>query len=301
MPTISVIIPAYRAAQTIAATVRSILQQTVRPDEILIIDDGSPDDIAAPVAPFASNVTLIRQANAGVAEARNRGLAAARGELIAFLDADDLWEPQKLNKQLQILQDYPSVGLVAGRYFNQEPGRAKEIADMPAEFLDRVVQPAGAALIDLACLIWTGAVMVRREALGEIRFVSEYEPAEDRDVWIRVLRERPAYMISEPLATAVLVPQSLSRRDPDYGYEPMLRVLGRHADLANRSQMKRLQAQVYRGWASAHLARGTPRGAVGPAVGRLVRQPFSPEAWWIVAKASCLSIGKSQGVYQPAS
>jgi glycosyltransferase involved in cell wall biosynthesis len=301
MTNISVIIPAYRAAQTIGATVRSILQQTLRPAEILVVDDGSPDDIAGAVVPFGSEVTLIRQANAGVAEARNRGIAAARGEIIAFLDADDLWEPQKLQRQIDILQKYPTVGLVAGRYFNQEPGHAREIADMPAEFLDRTMKPTGAKLIELACQIWTGAVMVRREALEDIRFISEFEPAEDRDVWIRILRGHSAYMISEPLATAVLVPQSLSRRDPDYGYEPMLRVLEKHADLPNRSQMRKLQATVYRSWASAHLARGTPRGAVAPALGRLRRQPFSPQAWWIFAKASCLSMGKSNGVYQPAS
>jgi glycosyltransferase involved in cell wall biosynthesis len=301
MPEISVIIPAYRAAQTIAATVRSILQQTLRPAEIIVIDDGSPDDIAGAVAPFAAEVTLIRQPNAGVAQARNRGLAAARGDLLAFLDADDLWEPQKLQRQFEILQNNPDVGLVSGRYFNQEPGGPRDISQISAEFLDRSTKPAGAKLIELACQIWTGTVLVRREALADIQFVTDFQPAEDRDVWIRVLRGHAAYMISEPLATAVLVPQSLSRGDPDYAYGPMLRVLDRHADLINRSQMAKLQASVYRGWASAHLARGTPRGAFGPAAARLRRQPFSPEAWWIFAKAGCLSMGKSNGVYQPAS
>jgi len=94
------IIPYYRASRTIARAVESALGQTVRPHEILIIDDGSPDDAASATKQFGSSVTLIRKPNGGAASARNLGIEQAKGEWIAFLDADDYWEPSKLERQL---------------------------------------------------------------------------------------------------------------------------------------------------------------------------------------------------------
>jgi len=94
--TVSVIIPYYRARHTIARAVESALEQTVRPHEILVVDDGSPDDAAGATKVFGSSVTLIRKPNGGAASARNLGIEHAQGEWIAFLDADDYWEPAKL-------------------------------------------------------------------------------------------------------------------------------------------------------------------------------------------------------------
>ncbi len=231
-----------------------------------MIDDGSPDDLAGAVAEFGSAVTLIRQANAGVACARNRGIESARGELLAFLDADDYWEPERLQRQLKILEDHPEVGLVAARFFQQMPGSVREPASTPPEWLDRVIRPEGDDVVQMAWHVWTGTVMVRRTVLGDKRFLTEFEPAEDRDLWISVLRESGGYILSQPLATAVLVPASLSRGDPKHGYEPMIRVLARHRDLLTPSRLRKLEAQVFRGWAAAHLARaGACRDDAGDA------------------------------------
>jgi len=288
MPTVSVIIPAYRAAGTIGQAVRSVLDQTVRPDEILVIDDGSPDDLASALAEFGSAATLIRQPNGGVASARNRGLAAARGDFLAFLDADDFWEPQKLQQQLAILQAHPEVGLVASRFFEQLPHGVRSLLETPGHLLDRVVRPIGDEVVEMAWHVWTGTVIVRRESLADQQFLTELEPAEDRDLWISVLRHAAGYVLSQPLATAVLVPDSLSRGDPNRAYEPMIRVLRRHQDLLTPARMRHLEAQVYRGWAAAHLARGRARAAMGPAMQRMARQPLSPEAWWVCFKSGWL-------------
>jgi glycosyltransferase involved in cell wall biosynthesis len=99
-PTITVIIPAFNRAAWLPETVRSVLSQTVSPLEILIVDDGSTDDTAAVCSQFMEPVRYIRQDNAGVGAARNRGAAEARGEWLAFLDSDDLWTPDKLEVQL---------------------------------------------------------------------------------------------------------------------------------------------------------------------------------------------------------
>ena len=102
--TVSVIIPYYRASRTIARAVESALGQTVRPHEILIVDDGCPEDAARATKQFGSSVKLIRKSNGGVASARNLGIEHAQGEWIAFLDADDYWEPSKLERQLAVLR-----------------------------------------------------------------------------------------------------------------------------------------------------------------------------------------------------
>lgn len=105
-PLVSVIVPAFNAAKTLAETLASAAAQTCREIEIVVIDDGSTDDTAAITAEFCRReprARLLRKANDGVAAARNAGLAAARGEFVAPLDADDLWHPDKLARQVSAL------------------------------------------------------------------------------------------------------------------------------------------------------------------------------------------------------
>lgn len=113
---VTVIIPAYQAAATIAETLESVARQTYPNIEVIIVDDGSTDRTTAIVEDFVrrdSRMKLIRQENGGVAAARNTGLAAARGELIAPLDADDLWHPEKIARQVsRMLSSSPDVGVV---------------------------------------------------------------------------------------------------------------------------------------------------------------------------------------------
>src|SRR5262245_17150631 len=102
MPHVSVIIPAYNAAAFIAGAVQSVLDQTFQDFEIIVVDDGSKDGTVAALEPFGSHIRVHRQQNAGVARARNTGAALATGSWVAFLDADDLWIPQKLERQLAV-------------------------------------------------------------------------------------------------------------------------------------------------------------------------------------------------------
>ena len=96
---ISCIVPCYNAERFLAEAIDSILAQTLSPAEIVVVDDGSTDGSAAVAARFAGRVNYLRQDNAGPAAARNAGLAATRGDFVAFLDADDLWHPEKLQRQ----------------------------------------------------------------------------------------------------------------------------------------------------------------------------------------------------------
>lgn len=97
---VSVVIPCYNAAAFLRETLESVFRQTYAPKEIIVIDDGSTDGSAGVAAAFGEQVTVRRQENFGESVARNHGIAAARGEWIAFLDADDLWQPEKLERQI---------------------------------------------------------------------------------------------------------------------------------------------------------------------------------------------------------
>jgi glycosyltransferase involved in cell wall biosynthesis len=286
--TVSVIIPYYRASQTIARAVGSALGQTLRPYEILIVDDGCPEDAAEATKEFGSSVTLLRKPNGGAASARNLGIEHAHGEWIAFLDADDYWEPLKLERQLAFSE---GAGLIGGQWFMETPGSPRwiERVEDPA-FFGRMFKPRGIEAFHVAMNLWTSVLLVRRKDLGEQRFVSGLEPAEDRDLWIRLAASTAVYLVPEPLATYVQSPGSLSNSDSDRDCESMLKVVHRHAALLGAKEVRKQKAVIYRRWAGKQLAKGKPHSAIGPAARRLAIQPGSAQAWWILCKSLCRAI-----------
>jgi glycosyltransferase involved in cell wall biosynthesis len=297
-PSVSVIIPAYRAARTIGRAVDSVLAQTCPPDEVIIVDDGSPDEqeLLAALEPYRDRVTRIRKPNGGVASARNLGIDRSQGELIAFLDADDYWEPAKLERQRDVFRDHPEVGLVSTRFFEQpagqvpgDPVRARVEAWFGGFAEDRVIRTSGADAFRIAMAVWTSTVMLRRSALESRRFLSDLEPAEDRDFWVRMLASYPVYVLSETLATAVMEPGSLSRSRIDWDFTSMHRVIRRHEPLLGPRGVRHWQGVFFRLWASCHLSDGRPRAALRPAWERLRRDPFSVQGWWILLKSATLA------------
>src|SRR5262249_2428536 len=106
---ISCIVPVFNGERYLREALDSILAQTYQPLELIVLDDGSTDGTAALVAGYGERIRYLWQANAGEAGARNRGLSIAQGEFVAFLDADDLWHPEKLRRQLARLHDRPEL------------------------------------------------------------------------------------------------------------------------------------------------------------------------------------------------
>src|SRR5256885_2165082 len=111
-PLVSVVIPIYNGLKYLDRAVASVLAQTYQPIEIILVDDGSTDGSWEWIASYGSQVRPIRQKNAGVGCARNTGIEHARGDLIAFLDQDDWWMPEKAARQVQAFLDDDRVGLV---------------------------------------------------------------------------------------------------------------------------------------------------------------------------------------------
>lgn len=112
MPKVSVVIPTYNYAHFLREAIESVLAQTFRDFEVIVVDDGSTDNTPEVVAQFGDRVQYIRQANQGPNAARNTGVLAARGEFIALLDADDLWLPDKLSRQVALADTRPEAGLI---------------------------------------------------------------------------------------------------------------------------------------------------------------------------------------------
>jgi glycosyltransferase involved in cell wall biosynthesis len=124
-PLISVVIPAYNSAAFLAETLASVFAQDHRPLEVILVDDGSTDETLAIAQAWMPEVRTMRQENAGPGAARNRGIEMARGEFIAFIDADDLWPAGKLARQLRLLQSRPDLDLVLGLVQLDYQGSAK--------------------------------------------------------------------------------------------------------------------------------------------------------------------------------
>lgn len=290
---VSVVIPAYRAAGTIKAAIDSLLRQTRLPDEILVIDDGSPDNLRDVLAPYGSLVTLVRKPNGGAASARNMGLNRAGGDWVGFLDADDFWEPTKLERQLDIIRRHPEADLVSTRWFEQWPGRPRVPVFAGGggddRFYGQVVRAAGEDVIRVALLLWTSAVLVRKRSLGPNQFESGLEPAEDLDMWIRLVAMGSVYVIADHLATYVQSAGSLSNSDVHRDCRNMLRVVQRHAKLLGPGGTKRWECYLFRRWAGALLSTGDASAAIAPALKRLRRSPLSPSAWWIVIKSVAMA------------
>lgn len=200
-PLISIIIPAFNAASVLGVALRSVQEQQYPYFEALVIDDGSADDTETIARPFVEQdprFVLLQQPNQGVSAARNAGLAAARGEWIAFLDADDMWFANKLARQVQCLRDSPEVDLIFSNYYLWD-GRT----DLRLRYAEHKQFPLGnfAQLIRFN-LLGISTVMVKQDLLSRVGgFDSELDPAEDWDLWLRLAEAGcRTGRIREPLA-----------------------------------------------------------------------------------------------------
>ena len=126
--------------------------------------------------------------------------------------------------------------------------------------------------------------MIRREKLGVDPFVTGLEPAEDKDLWFRLISENASYILPDFLATYVQYQNSLSNSDPDRDCSSMLKVVRRHSDLLGPSGIRREEADVYRRWSSLYLTNKQYGIALKYALKRLSKHPLSAQAWYVAAK-----------------
>lgn len=188
---ISIVIPLYNKADCIAAALNCVFTQTYQDFEVVVVDDGSTDDGAAIVEQYTDpRIRLIRQSNAGVSAARNKGIAEAKGEYVAFLDADDEWMPEYLEVQSQLTEKYPQCDVFATNYQfrgpsgNMVPTILRRLPSKDEDFeLTNYFEVAYSSHPPL----WTSAVMVRKAALDCVGgFPVGIRSGEDLLTWARL-------------------------------------------------------------------------------------------------------------------
>lgn len=205
-PLVSVVIPAHNAAEFVGDAIDSVLQQSYRHYEILVIDDGSSDATASIVARY-SGVRLLRQPQRGAGAARNAGIRSSKGELIAFLDADDWWTPDKLERQVALLASRPDVGMVVSEHINVHTNAPSFVTDKRSTFDGDAVRG-----IFLNSMVGTPTVMVRRGVLHAVGLFDEsLRCAEDENLWMRIALKYPIVLLPAPLAHVRIRADSLSR------------------------------------------------------------------------------------------
>ena len=182
-PTFSVVIPAYQAAETIAAALDSALGQTHPAHEVIVVDDGSTDHLESVLAPYLDRVTVVRKSNGGAASARNRGAEIASGEFMAVLDADDCFHPRRLEALAELAVARPDLDLITTDTKMVVDG---EVAGTFRENTPFAVEAQRQAILE-SCFVggWAAVRLDRLRAIGG--FDESLPIAHDWDCWVRLM------------------------------------------------------------------------------------------------------------------
>jgi len=206
---ISVIIPAYNSDKYISEAIRSVLRQTCTDYEIIVIDDGSTDRTREIIENEFPQVRYFYIPNQGVSKARNCGIQRARGEFIAFLDADDLWLPEKLEKQLEVFKADQKLMLVFTENMDFDTDGLRKTLYWKKE---RLMKGDVVRNIFLYSNVTTSTVMVRRQVFQEIGcFEESLKVAEDDNLWMRIALKFKIRLLDEVLVHYRWTENSLSR------------------------------------------------------------------------------------------
>ena len=238
---VSVVVAAHNAIATIASCLDSVGSQSRRPRETLVVDDGSSDGTGQLVAASFPHVHLLGQANAGPASARNRGIAEATGRWIAFLDADDVWHPDKLAVQLEAAERHPQAVLVACDW-------VPPASDLMARGMAR--GKGGETVLSTRDLLvlnrfQTSTVLLRSDVARRIGgFDPSVDGTEDWDLWLRSSAYGAVVKVDRTLVCYRDLPGSYSK-DGWRVYSSMLRLLDRHLGAAGLSTH---EARELRAW-----------------------------------------------------
>lgn len=208
VPRVSVVIPAYNAQEYISESIRSVLAQTYRRVEIIVVNDGSRDRTPELLAGFGSRIRVIHQDNMGLSGARNTGIRAARGELIAFLDADDLWLPQKTEKQVHLFKNDSRIGFVYTRILPFGPNAERDFRYISPRFhRGRILRH-----LFLYPFITVSSVMVKKECLDKVCLFDPENPStQDYDLWMRLAQYYRADFVPEALVRYRVHASGMSR------------------------------------------------------------------------------------------
>ena len=263
-PLVSVITPAYNASATIGDTIESVLSQTFSDFEMIIIDDGSSDDTANVVHRFKDNrIIYIYQTSKERSEARNNGIKNAKGKYIAFLDADDTWFPEKLEKQIKLFEVSPGLGLVYSDLYLVEDNTLRIIVQYSKiRKLFRGHVPSRIMLEEN--FIQSPTPIVRREVFDNVGYFDpDLNPCEDIDMWIRIIARYAVDFVDQPLAYYRIHPNQTSwKNKPDILFESTHKLIDKieatflSEELLHPNDIIKSRSRIYYDYALAMMSRG---------------------------------------------
>lgn len=226
---VSVVIPAYNAADFIAHALNSVLAQTYRRREVLVVNDGSTDDTVRVLQAYGDAIRIVHKSNGGLSSARNRGIREAAGEFVAFLDADDRWLPDKLARQVEILLRDPAVGFCSTRTLVEAPDGTLT-GEWPCPKIEGTLLRT--LFLRNGSIPGSGSgVLVRRSLFDQAGgFDETLRSLEDVDMWMRLAAVTGYACIDAPLTVIVKHPASMSR-NLDIMREAALRVMRKNRHL----------------------------------------------------------------------
>ena len=279
-PSISAVIAAYQAEEWIAQTLESILGQTRPPEEIVVVDDGSTDGTARELERFAGRIRIITQANGGTAAAFNVAFGAASGDFVAMCGADDLWEPDKLERQAAALRAHPEidVAITGARFFgltNQAWMEYPQAGVLEPRAFTRELYRRN--------FICASSTLIRRAICEQVGLFDERTPlCEDYDLWLRALAAGgvffydPTCLVRYRAHARQVTKNLLPMRQCEYAIHQ------RHTGLISDQRLAReVQANDLSNIARTLVDLDRPRDARGVFVASLRRRPTPRVAAWI--------------------
>ncbi|MCX7192847.1 MAG: glycosyltransferase [Proteobacteria bacterium] len=291
MPKVSVIIPSYNCERYIAETISSVLDQSFKDIELIVVDDGSSDRTREIVSSFGAPVRLIAQANAGRCVARNRGIREASGEFICLLDHDDCWFPDKLARQLSEFQKHPEAGAVYSSFIFWHADSENRFPD-PESFdltaFPDTIDPGFSgwiyhqSLIDIYVL--TSTAMFRAEVFQRCGNYDESLPySEDWELLLRIAREYPFVQLRRPTTLYRQHRQQGSRVTREVDYRTMLLtrtvkkwgLCSRDGSCVTRRQFLNQLAVYHASFALDHLKNGKKKIAFISFIKAWLAAPFN--------------------------
>jgi len=207
VPLVSIVIPTYNYGRFVEQAIDSALAQTYEKVEVIVVDDGSTDDTSDRLQRFDGRIRVIHQKNQGLSAARNTGIRAATGALVALLDSDDAFHPRKIERQAWAFESRPNLALVGTGRFSDEPPTWSALGKEPLLSFPRLEE-----LVVRTCFAPSSA-MIRKECFDEVGlFDTSLRSVEDRDMWIRIGARRPVAIVEEPLTWYRQTVGSMSRQ-----------------------------------------------------------------------------------------
>jgi glycosyltransferase involved in cell wall biosynthesis len=214
MPRVSVIIPAYNAAKYLPSSIESVMAQTYPDWEIVVVDDGSSDNTKTVLSSYQEllqhKIQCIHQPNRGLPAARNAAIRAAKGEIVALLDADDIWWPARLSRSVEALDRDPETGLVHARVARiDDHGNVIDEPYANSKYLSGRIAPY---IYTRRAHIMCPTVTLRKSLIDlDDAFDESLRAAEDRDLWFRIAQRSKVAYVDEILACYLLSPGSMSK------------------------------------------------------------------------------------------